>query len=212
MNREENVVNYYLICNKLKYIIRTGWKCWNVKRDRLESIAEHVYGTMMLAIGMYSELDYDIDIMRVIFMLAIHEVGECVIGDLTMFQIDREEKEKIEHDAVHKILCNLIDGDMIESLFLEFDEHKTMESKFAYWCDKLECDIQSRIYDLEGCVDLNNQFGNSALDDERVMNLLDSGCSFSGMFIEFGQMNYGYDDNFISVSNYVKNSKILLLK
>lgn len=212
MNREENVIKYYMICNKLKYIIRTGWKCWNVKRDRLESIAEHVYGTMMLAIAMYSEYDYDIDIMRVIFMLAIHEVGECVIGDLTMFQIDREEKERIEHEAVHKILCNLIDGDMIERLFLEFDEHKTLESMFAYWCDKLECDIQSRIYDLEGCVDLNNQFGNSALNDERVMNLLDSGCSFSEMFIEFGQMNYGYDDNFICVSNYVKNNKILLLK
>ena len=43
-------------------------------------------------------------------MLAIHELGETVIGDLTQFQISREEKERIEHEAVHKILSGLIDG------------------------------------------------------------------------------------------------------
>lgn len=30
-------------------------------------------------------------------MLAIHELGETVIEDLTQFQISRDEKEKIEH-------------------------------------------------------------------------------------------------------------------
>jgi len=35
-NKEERVLNYYVLCNKLKDVIRTGWKTWNVKRDRLE--------------------------------------------------------------------------------------------------------------------------------------------------------------------------------
>ena len=43
------------------------------------------------------EYQYDIDVMKVIFMLAIHELGETVIGDLTMFQISKEEKEKIKN-------------------------------------------------------------------------------------------------------------------
>ena len=42
--------------------------------------------------------------MKVIYMLAIHELGEAVIGDLTQFQIDAKEKEKIEHEVVHNIL------------------------------------------------------------------------------------------------------------
>ena len=104
MNREENVVNFYIICNKLKNVIRTGWIDWNVKRNRLESVAEHIYSTQMLAIAMKSEYEYDIDIMKVIYMLAIHELGEAVIGDLTQFQIDAKEKEKIEHETVHNIL------------------------------------------------------------------------------------------------------------
>lgn len=212
MSKEENVINYYMICNKLKYVIRTGWVCWNVNRERLESVAEHIYGTQMLALAMYSEFDYDIDIMKVIFMLAIHELGECVIGDLTQFQIDKEEKEKIEHEAVHNILNNIMRGEDIENFFLEFDEHKTEESKFAYFCDKLECDIQSRIYDLEGNVDLDKQDDNLVMNDSDVKNLLEQGKSFSEMFMEFGQKKYGYDENFLSVSNYVKNNKILLSK
>ena len=83
MEKVKKVLNYYVLCNKLKNVIRTGWKIWNVKKDRLESIAEHVYGVQMLAIAMYSEYKYDIDIKKVIFMLAIHELEEIYIGDLT---------------------------------------------------------------------------------------------------------------------------------
>ena len=110
MNKEERVLNYYVLCNKLKDVIRTGWKTWNVKRDRLESVAEHVYGVQMLAIAMKSEYSYDIDIMKVILMLAVHELGETVIGDLTQFDISKEEKEIIEHEAVSKILSGILDG------------------------------------------------------------------------------------------------------
>lgn len=55
MEKAENVVKYYVLCNKLKDVIRTGWKRWSVKRKRLESVAEHIYGVQMLAIAMHSE-------------------------------------------------------------------------------------------------------------------------------------------------------------
>lgn len=209
MSKEENVVNYYVICNKLKNVIRTGWKTWNVKRERLESVAEHIFGVQMLAIAMKSEYQYDVDIMKVLYMLAIHELGETIIGDLTQFQISNEEKEAIEHNAVHKILSGLIDKDLIEELFLEFDSHKTKEAMFAYQCDKLECDLQCKIYDEENCVDLNNQPNNNALNNSIVKELLDKGYSWSEMWLLFGQRIYPYDENFIAVSNYVFDNKIL---
>ena len=37
----------------------------------------------------------------------------------------------MEHEAVHNILKDLVDGEEIEKIFLEFDEHKTKESIFA---------------------------------------------------------------------------------
>ena len=38
MSREENVIRFYVLCNKLKNVIRTGWKDWHVNRERLESV------------------------------------------------------------------------------------------------------------------------------------------------------------------------------
>ena len=208
MSKEENVIKYYVLCNKLKNVIRTGWMDWKVQRDRIESVAEHIFGVQMLAIAMKSEFEYDIDIMKVIYMLAIHELGETVIVDLTQFQIDKTQKEKIEHEAVHKILSSLIDGEQIEKLFLEFDAHETPEAMFAYQCDKLECDIQCKLYDQEKCVDLAHQEGNNTTNDETVKKLLDSGKSWSDMWLEFGQSRYPYDENFLAVSNYVKDNNI----
>lgn len=208
MSKEENVIKYYVMCNKLKNVIRTGCKIWNVERERVESVAEHIFGVQMLAIAMKSEYEYDIDIMKVVFMLAVHELGEIVIGDLTMFEISKEEKAKREKEAVHKILCGLLDGKEIENLFTEFDSHSTKEAMFAYQCDKLECDLQSKLYDEEGCVDLNKQEGNDLLENELVKKLLSEEKSWSGMWLRFGQTVYPYDDNFKNVSKYALNNSI----
>lgn len=208
MSKEENVIKYYVMCNKLKNVIRTGWKTWNVERERVESVAEHIFGVQMLAIAMKSEYEYDIDIMKVVFMLAVHELGEIVIGDLTMFEISKEEKAKREKEAVHKILCGLLDGKEIENLFTEFDSHSTKEAMFAYQCDKLECDLQSKLYDEEGCVDLNKQENNDSLENELVKKLLSEEKSWSGMWLRFGQTVYPYDDNFKNVSKYALNNNI----
>lgn len=208
MTKEQNVINYYVICNRLKNVIRTGWKNWNVQRERIESVAEHIFGVQMLAIAMKSEYQYDVDIMKVIFMLAVHELGETVIGDLTQFEISKVEKEKMEHEAVSSILGGLLDGKQIEQLFLEFDSHNTKESMFAYQYDKLECDLQSKLYDEEGCVDLNNQEDNDTMKNARVQELLKTGASWSTMWLQFGQQVYPYDDNFMAVSNYAINNEI----
>ena len=208
MSKEQNVINYYVICNRLKNVIRTGWKDWNVQRTRIESVAEHIFGVQMLALAMKSEYQYDVDIMKVIFMLAVHELGETIIGDLTQFQISKEEKEKLEHEAVHKILGNLLDGKQIEELFLEFDSHNTKEAMFAYQCDKLECDLQCKLSDEEGCVDLNKQDGNTTMKNPLVEKLLKNGTTWSNMWLNFGQQIYPYDDNFKAISNYAKNNDI----
>ena len=207
--KEQRVVDYYVICNRLKNVIRTGWKDWGVSRERVESVAEHIYGVQMLAIAMWSEYQYDIDIKKVLSMLAVHELEETVIGDLTMFQISKEEKDELGHKAVKDILSKLSLGDSVEELVIEFDERKTVEAMFAYQCDKLECDLQCRIYDEEGCVDLNQQQNNKTAQDKAVKELLNSGMSWSQMWLKFGQDRYPYDDNFRAVSNYAMSHNIL---
>lgn len=206
-NKAQSVIEFYLLCNKLKKLIRTGWLDWNVKAERLESVAEHIYGVQMLALAMNSQYDYDVDINKVIKMLAVHELEEICIGDLTLFQISREEKEILGHQAINKVLRGLIDKDEIRNLIMEFDERKTNEAKFAYQCDKLECDMQSKVYDTEGEIplDADSQINNSAYLNKSVQELLSQGKSFSDMWLEFGRNRYPYDDNFREVSLTIEN-------
>lgn len=207
-NKAKRVVEYYVMCNKLKDVVRTGWKNWNVERKRVESIAEHIFGVQSLAIAMWSQYEYDLDFKKVIFMLAVHELEEIIIGDLTQFDISREEKMKKGIVAVDKVLDGMLKKEEIRSLISEFDERKTNEAIFAFQCDKLECDIQCKLYDEESCVDLNNQVNNMSYYDENVQELLKTGKSWSSMWLSFGRDRYNYDSNFSEVSFYVENNKI----
>jgi len=209
MSNEEKVISSYILMNKLKDIVRTGWKDWNVQKDRLESIAEHVYGVEQLAIIMYLtyEEEYkDLDLNKVILMLAVHETEEAYIGDITMFQKERITKEENGHKAIKEFFSRFIDGEMIENIILEFDKKETNEALFAYQCDKLECDIQAALYDQY--VDLNNQENNTSFKNNKVQELLNKGMSFGEMWLSFGQSTYPYDKNFKNVSEYTKKNII----
>lgn len=208
MSKEKNVIEYYVLCNRLKNVIRKGWRDWNVSKERLESVAEHVYGVQMLAIAMYSEYNYDIDIKKVLMMLSIHELEEIMIGDLTLFDISKEEKLRLGHEAVEKVLSSLTSKEKLKEIILEFDERKTEEAKFAYFCDKLEADLQAKIYSEEEYVDLDNQPNNPAMESDEVKDLLRSGKTFGEMWMIFSRNRYNYDDNFKKVSLYATNNKI----
>ena len=96
--------------------------------------------------------------------ILLNNPEEILIGDLTEFDVDKEDKISQGHKAISKVLGDLLSGKQIEKLILEFDAKDTGEAKFAYWCDKLECDLQAKIYDEEDRVDINNPFGEDKRD------------------------------------------------
>lgn len=209
MEKAKSVIDYYVLNNKLKNVIRKGWKSWNVNKERLESVAEHIFGTQALAIAMYSQYNYDLDLRKVLYMLSIHELEEILIGDLTYWEISNDEKALKGHAAVKEILKDLLTKEEIESLVLEFDERKTKEAYFAYQVDKMECDIQCKLYDEEGCVNLQQQDNNVIFKDENVQSLLKKeNGSWSKMWIEYDKQRYVKDENFVEVLDYIKENKI----
>ena len=209
MNKKiETAIKYYKLCTKLKDTIRTGPIVWNAKRERIESVAEHIYGTQMLALSIYYQLGYKLDIMKVIFMLAIHELEEIEIGDLAFYEITKEEKLIKGKRATDYILKDFLGKDELSALLDEYNERKTDEAIFAYHCDKLECDIQMKLYDQEGCFDLNNQPNNPILNNPSVKKVLDSEKSISNAWIEFDRSKYEDDKNFIKIIDYLKENEI----
>lgn len=204
----ENTVKFYTLCSKLKDTIRKGPLTWNASRKRIESVAEHIYGVQMLAISIYYQFNYKLDLNKIIFMLSIHELEEIEIGDLAFYETTREEKIIKGKKATDYILKDFLGKEEISALLDEYNERKTEEAVFAYHCDKLECDIQMKLYDQEGVFDLNNQPNNPIINNPDVRKVLDSEKNISNAWIEFDRNKYEEDKNFIEIIEWLKENKI----
>lgn len=150
-----NIIKFYIFNNKLKNKLRTGWGDVRISADRIESISEHIYGCLILAISINSEYKLNLDFEKVLKMLTLHELEEIIIPDYSVLAtITKEEKLEMGHKAVKKIVSGLIAQDELISLINEFDERKTKEAKFCYHIDKIEADFQAKMYDLAGYFDI----------------------------------------------------------
>lgn len=214
-NGIKNALHFYLLATKLKYKIRSGWDSihWHVKSERLESIAEHVYGTCILAISLDSEFDFNIDINKVLKMLTIHEIGEVLIGDITPFDnISPEEKENIEHQAMLNVLGDLASKEELFDLLIEFDEHTTKEAKFAYLCDKMEADIQAKVYeDLGMQRTLDDQAGNVVFKSPKIKEMIDNGAETAfDIWYLWDKSKFENESVFKRTLSYIKNNSTII--
>ncbi|MBR3210820.1 MAG: HD domain-containing protein [Bacilli bacterium] len=209
--RIKEAMRFYLMATKLKDKIRSGWDNhhWNIKGDRVESVAEHVYGSCILAISLNSEFDLGVNMEKVLKTLVIHEIGEVLIGDITPFDnITPEQKQEMEHRAMQAVLGDLCEKDELYALLLEFDEHKTKESRFAYFCDKIEADIQSKIYQDKGCHHpLSEQSHNAAFRYSKTQDMITNGAKEPfDIWYEWDKSRFEGEPIFQKVLEYVKEN------
>lgn len=211
--RIQDAMQFYLLATQLKYKIRSGWDKthWNIKGDRKESIAEHVYGTCILALSIASEFDYAIDLNKVLKMLVIHELEEVVIGDITPFEhISEEEKMRQGHLAIQEVIGDLIHKEELINLIIEFDAKETPEAQFAFHCDKLEADIQAKVYQDKGLQhDLDDQKNNVVFQNKKAQQIIQNGAQTAfDVWYEWDKSKFEDDHHFSNVLQYVKNNPL----
>jgi len=198
-NRFDKVMDFYVITHKLKNLLRTGWVDWGIKADRLESVAEHIYGTQMLAFAIDSEYELGLNMNKVIFMLAFHELGESIIGDINAVKpTGGLNKHVLEEKAVSEILKPLKLGDKVKKLFDEFEAQETKEAKFAKMVDKFECDLQCKFYDEHGCANLFEK-RSGFMEDIRQERMAMGDKSFSELWLKYDKNKFRYDELFSSL-------------
>ena len=88
---------------KLKNLLRRGWVLRDIP-NRTESDAEHCYSMIMLALEIFSKNDLKLDQLKVLKLIAYHELGEIDAGDTTpVDNVSKEEKHKQELEGVKRI-------------------------------------------------------------------------------------------------------------
>jgi len=170
---EEKFVNRNLKLHDRK---RAGHIYWGAEGERIENILEHIYGCLVLAIGLESEYSYKVNYDKVRKMLTLHETGEIIIGDLTEWDLPKEEKEKIERNAVVNLLKQIPDGNKLIALLDEFNLHQTLESEYAYLIDKIEYDMQVKMYEKEGRYDTRHIPVNVVTTSPSVRKIIENGA------------------------------------
>lgn len=132
----QHIADFILELDKLKTVTR---KIRVRGVDRYENPAEHSWQLALLATSLAPFAEGAIDINRVISMLLVHDVGEIDTGDTSAF-VEEGLAQRIagERAAVTRIFGLLPDAqrDHLMSLWEEFEQAETPESRFAHAVDR----------------------------------------------------------------------------
>lgn len=122
---------------KLKSVIR---QTLLKHEERFENSAEHSWHLTLMAICLQKHSNQDINIERVIKMLAVHDLGEVYHGDTFLYDVARDNVSDAEKQALIKLLSKIPQElkDEIIDLWTEFEESKTPEAKYAQGLDRFQ--------------------------------------------------------------------------
>ncbi|KAJ3042860.1 HD domain-containing protein 2 [Rhizophlyctis rosea] len=140
------VLEFLHICERLKTTKRTGWI--DNKISLPESIADHMHrmGVMAMLLD-----DPTINKTHCIKMCIVHDLAESLVGDITPHAgVSKDEKFKLESDAMDKIVATLNNtpqAEEIRSLWREYEDAETKEALFVKDLDKFEMIVQAFEYE-----------------------------------------------------------------
>lgn len=108
---------------------------------RFENDAEHAWHAALMAILLKEYANEDIDILKVVTMLLIHDIVEIDAGDAYAYDADAQlTQNEREVAAADRIFGMLPDDqrDEFRSLWEEFEARETAEAKFAHTMDNFQ--------------------------------------------------------------------------
>lgn len=149
------------IVAKLKEVPRDGWNRGSRKVKDAESVADHSYGTMMLAM-VFPRLapHLEVNCLALMCLCGVHDIIEMKTGDINVYVAAnpakraqlRAEKTRLERLAIEDIRRELGEeiGEFIFDLWVEYEEGQTLEAHLAHEFDKIEVVFQALWYYQRG--------------------------------------------------------------
>lgn len=129
--------------DKLKYIQR---KTRLFNSERHENDAEHSWHLAMMAMVLAEHANEKVDVMKVVKMLLIHDIVEIDSGDIFLYDQQANHDNTAEEKKAAARIFGLLPDQQAEefiSLWEEFEDGITAESKFAKSIDRLEPILQN---------------------------------------------------------------------
>lgn len=131
-------LEFMIEIDKLKRIER---RTRNIHNSRYENDAEHSWHLAVMAMVLQEHANEEVDLLKVIKMLLIHDLVEIDAGDTFAYDTKgHEDKLEREMKAAKRIFGMLPEEQEQQflALWLEFEQKETSEAKFAAALDRLQ--------------------------------------------------------------------------
>ncbi len=134
--RLQKQLDFILEADKVKNVFR---RTYNADMQRKENSAEHSWHLALLSIILSEYSSAEIDKLKVMSMVIIHDLIEIDAGDTYVYDAEaNKSKAERELAAADRIFGMLPDDqrDYLRALWEEFEEAETDEAKFANALDR----------------------------------------------------------------------------
>lgn len=136
--RFEKQMNFLLELDKVKEIYRQNYIS---DKSRKENDAEHSWHSCVMAFVLAEYFDKDVDLLKVIKMMLMHDVVEIYAGDTYCYDeagyADKAEREMESAKRVYGLLPEDQRNEFM-SLWREFEEGGTKEADFCAILDRIQ--------------------------------------------------------------------------
>lgn len=136
--RLKKQIEFMLELDKMKNLYR---QTYVLNEDRKENDAEHSWHLALMAFLLAEHSDSDVDVLRVIKMVLIHDVVEIDAGDTYCYDEEGNKTKADREEKAAQRLFGLLPEDQrseFYSLWREFEENSTAEAGFANLLDRLQ--------------------------------------------------------------------------
>ncbi len=201
----KNIIDFYLAASNLKSTVRTGWQEVGIPSDKVESVADHICGCLILTVGLLSEKEYsNLDLNKIMEMLLVKELCKSVTNEQSI--TSKEDKKAANEAAVKSILAPLKRKDELFALYEEANANETHEAQFVQKVAKLESDLQAKKYELQGDFKLEAAKADVANYPSDLANeILPQVKKASDGWLLFDRRYYGDDEVFVSLSKDIQD-------
>lgn len=136
--RLQEQIQFIIEIDKLKHVLR---QTILIDKSRRENDAEHSWHLAMMAIVLSEYANPQVDLLRVLKMVLIHDLVEIDAGDTFCYDAiavqDQAEREEKAADRLFGMLPEDL-GQELRSLWEEFEAKDSIDAQFAAALDRLQ--------------------------------------------------------------------------
>lgn len=138
MERLQQQMEFIAEVDKLKKI---GRQSYLTDSSRKENDAEHSWHLAMMAIFLSEYAKEEVDVLRVISMVLIHDLVEIDAGDTYAYDIEGNKSKRAREEKAAERIFNMLPSDQAKKvwdLWEEFEANETKEANFANALDRVQ--------------------------------------------------------------------------